>query len=113
MGFTIGAHTSTHPILSQLSLARARREIEESRDAIRAATGRTPRAFAYPNGTAADYTEDVVRIVRDAGFNCAVTTRFGINTRTTSPWELRRGGPWEHHLPTFAVKLAGYRLLQS
>lgn len=31
----------------------------------------------------------------------------------TSPWELRRGGPWEHHLPTFATKLAWYRLRLS
>jgi hypothetical protein len=32
-----------------------------------------------------------------------------MNTRTTSPYELRRGGPWEHHIPTFALKLAWYR----
>jgi len=47
--------------------------------------------------------------VREAGFTCAVTTRFGLNTAATPIWELRRGGPWEHHLPTFALKLAWYR----
>jgi peptidoglycan/xylan/chitin deacetylase (PgdA/CDA1 family) len=109
-GFTLGAHTATHPILSRVSAARARREIEESRDTIRAQTGRTPVAFAYPNGGAADYTDEVASFVRDAGFTCGVTTRFGSNTAATSPWQLRRGGPWEHHLPTFALKLAGYRL---
>ena len=50
------------------------------------------------------------RLVRQAGFTCAVTTGFGLNTRHTSPWELQRGGPWEHDLPTFALKLATLRL---
>ena len=113
LGVVAGSHTATHPILSRLSAARARREIEESRDVIRAMTGFPPQAFAYPNGGLADYTPEVVRLVRAAGFRCAVTTRFGINTRRTSPWELRRGGPSEHHLPTFALKLAGYRLMRA
>lgn len=110
LGFRIGAHTVSHPILSRLSLERARAEIIDSQRAIRTACGVTARAFAYPNGGAADYTPAVVELVREAGFTCAVTTRFGVNTARTSPWELRRGQPWEEHLPTFAVKLAWYRL---
>ena len=113
IGFSIGAHTATHPILSRVSEARARREIEESYNSIRMTTGKVPRAFAYPNGTATDYTPSVVRLVRNTGFTCAVTCCFGINTAATSPWELRRGGPWEHDLPTFALKLAGYRLMKT
>jgi peptidoglycan/xylan/chitin deacetylase (PgdA/CDA1 family) len=110
LGFSVGAHTVTHPILSRVSDAEARQEIEGAREAIEAATGTRPRAFAYPNGRPADYTPSVVDLVRRAGFTCAVTTRFGVNTPATSPWELRRGGPWETHLPTFALKLAWYRL---
>jgi peptidoglycan/xylan/chitin deacetylase (PgdA/CDA1 family) len=113
MGFTIGAHTVSHPILSRVSLDRAQAEIRDSRAMIAAACGRAPRAFAYPNGAPADYTEMVSRLVREAGFTCAVTTRFGINTTGTPPYELRRGGPWESHLPTFALKLAFYRLTQA
>ena len=71
--------------------------------------GRPPRAFAYPNGGPDDYTDTVRDLVREAGFRCAVTTRFGVNTRHTSPWELRRGGPWETDVSTFAMKLAAYR----
>ena len=111
LGFTIGAHTVNHPILSRVRAA-ARldgdpRLADHDRVGVRA---RRPRAFAYPNGGAADYTDTVRRLVREAGFTCAVTTRFGLNTPNTNPWELRRGGPWEHHLPTFALKLAWYRL---
>lgn len=111
LGFTMGAHTVNHPVLSRVSLERAWTEIMGSRTMIAAACGATPQAFAYPNGRAEDYTPSVVRLVREAGFACAVTTRFGINTAATSPFELRRGGPWEEHLPTFALKLALYRFL--
>jgi peptidoglycan/xylan/chitin deacetylase (PgdA/CDA1 family) len=110
LGFTIGAHTVNHPILSRVTPQRAWTEILGSRTMIESACGTAPRAFAYPNGGAAEYTETVKRLVREAGFTCAVTTRFGLNTSNTDPWELRRGGPWEHHLPTFALKLAWYRL---
>jgi peptidoglycan/xylan/chitin deacetylase (PgdA/CDA1 family) len=111
MGFAIGAHTVSHPILSRLSRERAWAEILASRTMIEAACGTTPKAFAYPNGRAEDYTPAVARMVEEAGFTCAVTTRFGVNTAATSPWELYRGGPGEHDVPTFAVKLAASRLL--
>jgi peptidoglycan/xylan/chitin deacetylase (PgdA/CDA1 family) len=113
LGFRIGAHTVSHPILSRLSLDQARTEVIESKRAIEARCGIVPRAFAYPNGGEADYTPEVIELVRSAGFECAVTTRFGLNTARTSPWELRRGQPWEHHLPTFATKLAWYRMTLS
>lgn len=110
LGFRIGAHTVTHPILSRVTAERARAEVLGSREMIQGACGAAPRAFAYPNGQPADYTSAVVDLVRGAGFSCAVTTRFGLNTEQTSPWELRRGQPWEEHLPTFALKLAWYRM---
>ena len=109
VGFSIGAHTVNHPILSRISAQRAWREILDSRTMIEAAGFHHPRAFAYPNGMPGDYTETVKTLVREAGFTCAVTTRFGINTRETDVYELRRGGPWEEHLPTYALKLAWYR----
>jgi len=108
MGFTIGAHTVTHPILSRVSAERARAEVVNSRMTIASVLGRPPRVFAYPNGGPDDYTETVKNLVREAGFACAVTTRFGVNTRKTCAYELRRGGPWEDHVPTYALKLAWY-----
>jgi peptidoglycan/xylan/chitin deacetylase (PgdA/CDA1 family) len=113
LGMRIGAHTVTHPILSRVGRAKARSEIEGSRDMIAAVCGRPPRAFAYPNGRREDYTESVAAMVRDAGYTCAVTTRFGVNSARTPFYELRRGGPWEPDLATFALKLATYRLTQA
>ena len=109
-GLSIGAHTVSHPILSRVSPEQAWKEIAGSRAMIDAACGITPNAFAYPNGKREDYTPAIARLVRQAGFTCAVTTGFGLNTRHTSPWELQRGGPWEHDLPTFALRLATLRL---
>jgi peptidoglycan/xylan/chitin deacetylase (PgdA/CDA1 family) len=113
LGITVGAHTVSHPILSRLSPDRAWSEIDGSRAMITAGCGASPRAFAYPNGRADDYTREVVQMVRDAGFICALTTRFGVNTATTPPYELKRGTPWEHHVPTFGLKLAGYRFTEA
>ena len=107
-GFSVGAHTVTHPILSRLAPARAWEEIQGSKAAIEKAVGETISAFAYPNGGAGDYNDTVMKLVRAAGFSCAVTTRRGLNDTDTPVLELRRGGPWEHHLPTYALKLAYY-----
>jgi peptidoglycan/xylan/chitin deacetylase (PgdA/CDA1 family) len=108
LGFSIGAHTVTHPILSRLSPDRAWQEIHGSKAAIEEVLGEPVRAFAYPNGGPDDYNETVMRLVHNAGFACAVTTRRGLNDADTPMLELRRGGPWEHHLATFALKLAHY-----
>jgi peptidoglycan/xylan/chitin deacetylase (PgdA/CDA1 family) len=111
MGFTIGAHTVNHPILSRVTPDRARAEIVGSRAMIEATCGAAPQAFAYPNGRPEDYTPAVQRAVAEAGFRCAVTTRFGVNNCATPAYEFRRGGPWEEDAPSFAFKLAAYRLL--
>ena len=110
LGFSVGAHTVTHPILSRVTPKRAREEIQGSKSAIERALGVPVRAFAYPNGRTQDYSEATVRLVEECGLTCAVTTRRGLNGPATPVFELRRGGPSEGHLPTFALKLAYYRL---
>jgi peptidoglycan/xylan/chitin deacetylase (PgdA/CDA1 family) len=109
LGFSIGSHTVTHPILSRLPLAEVAGEIARSCRMIAEACGEPPRGFAYPNGKPEDYSPAVSALVRDAGFTCAVTTRFGVNVPTTPRYELRRGMPWETDIATFALKLGWYR----
>jgi peptidoglycan/xylan/chitin deacetylase (PgdA/CDA1 family) len=110
LGFSIGAHTVNHPILSTVEPAAAWDEIHGSKATIEKKLGMPVRGFAYPNGGVDDYTAETVGMVERAGFRCAVTTRRGLNTERTSLFELRRGGPWEQHLPTFAMKLAYYQV---
>jgi len=110
LGFSIGAHTVNHPILSRVEAEAAWGEIHGSKATIEQKLGVPVRGFAYPNGGVDDYSPETIRIVERAGFRCAVTTRRGLNTAQTPPFELRRGGPWEQHLPTFAMKLAYYQV---
>ncbi|MBI2527046.1 MAG: polysaccharide deacetylase family protein [Candidatus Rokubacteria bacterium] len=112
LGFAVGAHTVSHPILSRTSADRAREEICGCKRDIERHLGGAIRGFAYPNGGARDYTETVKHLVREAGFAWAVTTQHGLNTPRTPPLELRRGGPREDHLPTYALRLAYYRLAE-
>ncbi len=70
-GMTIGAHTMSHPALSQCSEAESRREIQESKVQLERVLGQSVWAFAYPFGNAATMGEREVRLSRQAGFECA------------------------------------------
>ena len=74
-GIEFGAHTVTHCHLPSTDDRTAREEIRASREAVEAITGRPCRSFAYPFGK---YEPRHVDIVRDAGFESAVTTRKAI-----------------------------------
>jgi peptidoglycan/xylan/chitin deacetylase (PgdA/CDA1 family) len=113
LGFGVGGHTVRHVILSRVTSERSWAEIRGSRTAIEAGLGSTPTGFAYPNGRSPDYSPATIELVRKAGFAWAVTTRLGLNTAQTPPYELRRRGPWEPDVATFALKLAVYRVVHG
>jgi peptidoglycan/xylan/chitin deacetylase (PgdA/CDA1 family) len=71
---TIGAHTVTHPALTELDAPARRREISISKHACEALTGSEVRTFAYPFG---DLDADVRAAVCEAGFICACSSRYG------------------------------------
>lgn len=76
----IGAHSVSHPPLSQTATADQRNEIVRSRDACADLSGRLPRAFAYPYG---DYGDETIRLVAEAGFDVACTTApYGVSIRS-------------------------------
>lgn len=110
-GVEFGAHTRTHPILSRISdRERLRDEILAPKARIEAELGLPALHFCYPNGRRQDFTDDAVALVRDVGFQTAVTTERGINYAGAPPFLLRRlgvdpGVP----MPYFAELLAGVR----
>jgi peptidoglycan/xylan/chitin deacetylase (PgdA/CDA1 family) len=75
---TIGAHTISHPILTQLTEDAARQEIAGSAAAIAERLGRYPEHFAYPVGQPYAAGPREFRLAREAGFKTAVTTRPGV-----------------------------------
>lgn len=68
---TIGVHTCSHPHLSQLIEEDQRREIEECKADLEQIIEKPVCHFAYPYG---DYDERTLRLVKDLGFETAVTT---------------------------------------
>jgi len=70
---TFGAHTVTHPVLSQVDTNRADKEIRESREHIAAETGVYPGWFCYPQGGPGDFLSKTVEQVRDAGYRGCYT----------------------------------------
>ena len=73
-GWEIGAHTLSHPRLTQLPLPEAAAEIEASKKALEAALHTKIETFAYPFG---DLDEPVKAAVRAAGFALGIATDTG------------------------------------
>jgi peptidoglycan/xylan/chitin deacetylase (PgdA/CDA1 family) len=73
---TIGAHTVSHPVLKELPLSEARREMVESRSRIEARIGRPVRHFAYPYGKDVQAGAREFALAKECGFETAVTTRL-------------------------------------
>jgi peptidoglycan/xylan/chitin deacetylase (PgdA/CDA1 family) len=87
-GHEIGSHSLTHPRLPALSDARLQEEVEGSRRALSSAIEAEVSSFCYPNGS---HDARVVAAVQAAGYECAVTTRWGLNRKpSASALELAR-----------------------
>lgn len=109
LGMEIGAHCMTHPILTRISPAEARREIGGSKQRLQEILGAPVVSFAYPNGKpGTDYGAEHVALVRDAGFHVGVTTAWGAATTGSDPCQVPRIAPWDKSPTKFAL-----RLLQS
>jgi peptidoglycan/xylan/chitin deacetylase (PgdA/CDA1 family) len=107
---TFGGHTVSHPFLSRLSRDEFRWEVSECKRRVEEEVQRSAAYFAYPNGREEDFGLANKALVREAGYRAAVTTIWGVNTSSTDPFELRRGGPWEETAAAFAYKLDWYEL---
>lgn len=105
-GMEIGGHTHRHPILARLDGAKAHAEIAAGKAWLEETLGDRIRLFAYPNGKpGADYLPEQARIVRDLGFDAAVSTQRGVSTASTDRYQLRRFTPWDTQPTAYAVRL--------
>ena len=81
------AHTRFHPILPACDDDLAIEEIMGSKEELESKFGLSISSFAYPNG---DYSLRDERIVKEAGFLCALTVDFGFNDANSDPYRLKR-----------------------
>ena len=75
-GVSLGPHTQTHPILTQLSPKEVRDEIRGSIKDLEREIGEIPPVFCYPNGNFDNHTTE---ILKDEGILLAFTTIDGHN----------------------------------
>jgi peptidoglycan/xylan/chitin deacetylase (PgdA/CDA1 family) len=75
---TIGAHTIHHYAIAKLSREEALQEAVASRARIEQELGIRPRFFAYPYGDEGSAGPRDFELIREAGFEAAVTTRKGV-----------------------------------
>ena len=87
-GQDVGAHTLTHPRLTQLPPDRQRAEIFASKAKLEDRFGVPVRHFCYPYG---DQDERVRALVAEAGYEAACTVEHGVNgPGEVDPMALRR-----------------------
>ena len=105
-GMEIGGHTALHPILAKLDVAAARKEIAAGKDQLENLLGDRVRLFAYPNGKpGVDYLPEQATIVRELGFDAAVSTQAGTATQSHDVFQLPRFTPWSPALSRFVPML--------
>ncbi len=73
-GIEVGAHTLTHPTLSQESPQRVWEEVSSSKKRLEEEIGDTVETFCYPNGKKQDIGPSVRNQVEMAGYIAAVTS---------------------------------------
>ena len=107
LGMSIGGHTVTHPILTKVTPEVAQREIADGRAALEELVREPVRVFAYPNGRPIqDYDASHVRMVREMGFDAAVSTAQGVSYEKSDRFQLPRFTPWDLGVGKFGLRLA-------
>jgi peptidoglycan/xylan/chitin deacetylase (PgdA/CDA1 family) len=87
-GVTLASHTCTHPLMDQIPLEAARREVADSLADLEREIGSAPPLLAYPGG---NFSAEVVDMLEREGVRAAFTTVRGINhLDTADPLRLRR-----------------------
>ena len=99
--FEIGAHTLSHPDLTRLSLAEAKREIEGSRAYLEDQLGHGVTMFCYPYGK---YNQQIKELVRSAGFTAARTCHPGGFNLSPDPYQWHITTLASNGSPLMAVK---------
>jgi peptidoglycan/xylan/chitin deacetylase (PgdA/CDA1 family) len=113
-GMGIGGHTVNHPILASVTAVTARAEIASGKLALEAMIGATVPLFAYPNGKPdADYRAEHVKMVRELGFEGAVSTAWGACKGTPDVFQLPRFSPWDRTALRFAARMGKNLAMQA
>lgn len=87
---TIGSHSHSHNVMSQVPVNDLRRDIEASLGIMAERLGRPIRHFSYPEGGREHFNERVIADLKAHGIVCCPSAICGLNPRGTDPFLLRR-----------------------
>jgi peptidoglycan/xylan/chitin deacetylase (PgdA/CDA1 family) len=107
-GMTVGAHTLSHPVLTEQAADLARVEIEEFGKRLGEFLGQPVWALAYPFGDPASVGEREIKLAADAGYTCAFVNVGGVLNRESARFALPRiHVTAEMSLPVYEAHVSG------
>ena len=83
----IGSHTMNHVRLTCTSHDIVMTELSDSKTKVEEITGSECKHFAYPNG---EHNKEISRLVKNSGYQSAVTTTYGVNSIGCDVYRLHR-----------------------
>ncbi len=98
---TIGSHTQTHPILKCLSYEEQMKEISGSKGRLEEITGKRHSLFAYPYGGRDAFDETAIDILKENGYQMAVTTESKNVDQYTDLYQIPRYVVFNYHKKEF------------
>jgi len=87
MGIEMGAHTQTHPRLTEIPPTDLARELNEVRGDLLNSLALTPQTIAYPYG---EFNQDVLDATRKADYLAGFTTQLGYFSETSDLFAIPR-----------------------
>lgn len=99
-GIEFGSHTQSHALLDQITRREMKEELCSSKSVLEAHLNMPVHFIAYPNG---NYNEDVIAMVREAGYLGGFTCDVGFNNNSGRPYTLKR----KHVLNELSLGLRG------
>lgn len=104
-GISFGAHTMSHPVVSQLAYSERQLELGDSKRLLENRLQRPIAHFAFPFGSPSDIDPESCALMPRYGYRSAASTVWGVNTPSTPRCLLRRIGGDEPDLSLFALRL--------
>jgi len=106
-GFTIGAHTHSHTILSTETNEACYKELSINKSCLEKMILTPVDFLAYPNGLyGRDFKQTHCSMAKTIGFKAAFSTNDGGSVNSTNLHQIPRFMPYRKQLPLFALSIA-------
>ncbi|MEQ1530353.1 MAG: polysaccharide deacetylase family protein [Methylococcales bacterium] len=106
-GMEVGGHTVSHPIIANIDNVQLKQELIENKQVLESILNTTLRFFAYPNGKPGqDYLSGQIDMIKQCGYQAALTTQWGVAQQQSDLWQLPRYTPWDNDPAKFMMRMA-------